>query len=142
MALASDSGQKDSAVVEAALMAGRQLIHFLGLDIEFKGGRRPVITDKKRTRYHSYTKGEARCTDEVKIANLGGDFQRSCKLGEVETEILAEFLPAANRSTAHLTEGSGHRLWEEDGKVFYEGCEIIRRRVMAACSIAEARLAV
>ena len=91
VAVASGSGQKDPAVVEAALMAGRQLINFLGLDIEFPDNGRPRITDGKRTGYHWYKKGDVKYTDEVKIVNLGGDFQNSCELGEARKKYWPSF---------------------------------------------------
>jgi hypothetical protein len=67
----------------------------------------------------------------VAIADLESDEER----------ILAEFIYAADKATAHLTEDSGHKLWENDGEVFFRGCEIIHQRVSAACSTAKDRLA-
>jgi hypothetical protein len=58
-----------------------------------------------------------------------------------ERRILAEFMYAANKASAHVTEDSNHKLWDNGGEVFFKGCKIIQRRVSAACSIAEARLA-
>jgi hypothetical protein len=55
--------------------------------------------------------------------------------------ILAEFMYGADKVTAHLTEDSGHKLWDNDGEVFFRGCEIIHQRVSAACSTAKVRLA-
>jgi hypothetical protein len=89
IALASDSGVRDPALVEAALMAGRQLIQFLGLGIEFRGYQGPFL--KPCTKYKPFGKGDDRCF-EVKIVNLGGDFQN---IKEPEEErLLAEFLYA------------------------------------------------
>jgi hypothetical protein len=134
-AIASDSQVKDPALVEAALMAGRQLIHFLGLKMEFEDGQRPILKPDK-----TYKSFNDRCY-EVKIVNLGGEFQEVADLDSKEKRILAEFIYAADKSTAHLTEDSGHKLWENDGEVFFRGCEIIHQRVSAACSTAKAKLA-
>lgn len=62
-------------------------------------------------------KGGVAYTDEVKIVNVGGEFQKPSELDESEKKILAEFLHAA---TAHLTEGSGHRLWDNGARCFSE----------------------
>jgi hypothetical protein len=133
IALAADSGVRDPAVVEAALMAGRQLIEFLGIGLERKGPR----TLKAKLCYQSF---EGRCY-EVKVVNLGGEFHDTKTLDTKEQTILAEFIYAAEKSSAHLTEDSKHKLWDDDGEVFYGGCKIITRLVRAACSIAESRLA-
>ena len=131
-ALAFNSGVKDPAIVEAALMAGKQLIQFLGLTVKFGNDGRPDLTNEKSEEYQSYKRGGVRYTDEVKIVNLGGEFQKRCELDKAEATMLAEFVHAANKSTAHLTEGSGHRLWDNGGEVFFGGCKIIHRRVSAA----------
>jgi hypothetical protein len=67
-ALRSDAGVRDPAIVEAALMAGRQLIQFLGLDIDFEDGGRPRLATKDKKRYH-YWKDRMKYTDEVRIVN-------------------------------------------------------------------------
>jgi hypothetical protein len=131
-ALAFNSGVKDPAIVEAALMAGRQLIQFLGLTVKFREDGRPDLTNEKSEEYQGYKRGGVRYTDEVKIVNLGGEFQKRCELDEAEATILAEFVHAANKSTAHLTEGSGHRLWDNGGEVFFKGCKIIDKLVSDA----------
>jgi hypothetical protein len=133
-AIATDSRVRDPALVEAALMAGRQLIQFLGLTIN-SNDQPPILKPDKRYRCF-----EDRCY-EVKIVNLGGQFQEVADLGADEERILAEFIYAADKSTAHLTEDSGHKLWENDGEVFFRGCEIIHQRVSAACSTAKVMLA-
>jgi hypothetical protein len=46
LAVAPASGLIDSAAVEAAIIAGRQLIQFLGLGIEFRGNERPFLKSK------------------------------------------------------------------------------------------------
>jgi hypothetical protein len=139
-ALASSPAVRDPALVEAALMAGRQLIQFLGFRLKFSGGGRPSFSDEKSEDYHPYEKDGVSYTDEVKIKNLGVECLKLSDLKNGEDDTLAEFLHGANKSTAHLTEGSGHRLNHEGGEVFYEGCEIITRLVKAACSVAESKL--
>jgi hypothetical protein len=135
IALASDPGVRDPAFVEATLMAGRQLIHFLGLGIEFRGKQGPFL--KPYTKYMPFGKGDDRCF-EVKIVNLGGDFQN---IKEPDEErILAEFVYAADKASAHLSQASNYKLWENGGQVFFRGCEIIMRLVSEACSVAESRL--
>jgi len=117
-------------------MAGRQLIQFLGLKIKSEDGQRPIL--KPDTTYRCF---KDRCY-EVKIVNLGGEFQEIADLESDEERILAEFIYAADKATAlFLTEDSGHKLWENDGEVFFRGCEIIHQRVSAACSTAKDRLA-
>jgi hypothetical protein len=68
------------------------------------------------------------------------DYLKLSDLKDGEADILAEFLYGANKSTAHLTRGSGHKLNDEGGKVFYRGCEIITRLVEDACRLAESKL--
>jgi hypothetical protein len=139
-ALASNPAVRDPAIVEAALMAGRQLIQFLGVTVKFQKDKR-VLTEEKKREYQSYKKDGIEYTDEVKIEDLGGDFLKICELDDDEPTILAEFVHAANKSTAHLTEGSGHKLWKNGGEVFFQGCEIIWHRVEAGCALAKERLA-
>jgi hypothetical protein len=139
-ALASNSGVRDPAIVEAALMSGRQLIQFLGLTVKFRKDGQPDLTNEKSEEYQSYKRGGVRYTDEVKIVNLGGEFQKRGELDQSEATILADFVHAANKSTAHLTEGSGHRLWDNGGDVFYKGCGIITRLVEDARKVAESKL--
>jgi len=98
------------------------------------------LIDAKSDEYHSYKKGGLRYTDEVRIKNLGGEFLKLSVSKDDEGEVLAEFLHGATKSTAHLTEGSGHRLNHEGGNIFYRGCEIITRLVEDACSVAESKL--
>ena len=140
-ALRSYPGVRDPALVEAALMAGRQLIEFLGFRTCLSANGRPFLSDKKTDKYHYYESGGVDYTDQVKLKNLGVECLKLSELKDGEDDTLAEFLYGANKSTAHLTEGSGHRLNHEGGKVFYEGCKIITRLVEDACSVAEARLA-
>ena len=116
-------------------MAGRQLIQSLGLGIEFRGYQGPFL--KPCTKYKPFGKGDDRCF-EVKIVNLGGDFQNIKE--PQEERLLAEFLYAADKASAHLTEASNHKLWDNGGHIFFRGCEIILRLVREACSVAESRL--
>jgi hypothetical protein len=125
----------DSAMVEAAIVAGRQLIYFLGLNIEFKGNDRPVLISD--ISYKDYGKPDAKYTDEVKIVNVGGALIRIDDLPEDYRRILAEFLHGASKSTAHLTEGSGHKLNENDGEVFCRGCELILKLVSTSLPIVQ-----
>ena len=76
----------------------------------------------------------------MKIKNLGVECLNLSDLKDGEDDTLAEFLHGANKSTAHLTEGSGHRLNHEGGKVFYRGCKIITRLVEDTCKVAESKL--
>ncbi len=133
-AIATDSRVRDPALVEAALMAGRQLIQFLGLTIKPKD-QPPSLRPAK-----GYRCFDDRCY-EVKIVNLGGEFLEVADLEPKEKRILEEFIYAADKSSAHLTEDSGHKLWQNDGEVFFGGCEIIHQRVSAACAMAKERLA-
>jgi hypothetical protein len=139
-ALASYQGVRDPALVEAALMAGRQLVQFLGFRLKFSRDGRPFLSDEKSEDYYPYEKEGVSYTDEVKIKNLGVECLKLSDLKDGEEDTLAEFLHGANKSTAHLTEGSGHRLNHEGGKVFYEGCKIITRLVEDACKVAESKL--
>lgn len=125
LAVAPARGLIDSAIIEAAVMAGRQLIYFLGLNIEFnKGSDRPVL--KSDTSYGAYGPKYDRRTDEVKIVNVGGQFQNLSKLTWRQKRELAEFLHGASKASAHLTEGSGHKL---NKRVFLRGCELIIKLV-------------
>ena len=116
-------GLVDSATIEATLMAGRQLIQFLGFNIDYpddKEGRPTLIKD---TEYHNYKRCCEKYTDEVKITDLGGSFLKLESLTDAEKSILVEFCHGASKSTAHLTEGSGHKL----DLVFCPGCDLILR---------------
>ena len=93
---------RDSAFVEAAIVAGRLLIQFLGLGIEHKGGLRLV----QRRNYH--VKGG--CTDEVKITDLGGRFVDVASLTPAVAQVLVHFHNGASKASAHLTWDSGHKL--------------------------------
>jgi hypothetical protein len=122
------SGLFDSAFMEAAIIAGRQLIQFLGFGIEYKEGF-PILVEC--TKYHRYKKDDgAYYTDEVKIKNLGGSFLKLEDLTDQEKSILAEFCHGASKSTAHLTEGSEHKL----DLVFCPGCELILKLVSTELS--------
>jgi hypothetical protein len=118
------SGLIDSAIVEAAIIAGRQLIQFLGFNIDYPDGKEgPILVED--TKYHSYKRGGDKYTDEVKIVNLGRPFLKLASLTDQEKSILAEFCHGASKSTAHLTEGSEHKL----DRVFCPGCDLILRLV-------------
>jgi hypothetical protein len=77
-------------------------------------------------------KGDDYYTDEVKVVNVGGAFIEMADLIEEEKRILAEFLHGPSKATAHLTEGSGHKLNENDGEVFSRGCVLILKLVSTA----------
>jgi hypothetical protein len=131
LAVAPASGLIDSAAVEAAIMAGRQLIQFLGLGIEFReDGQRPVLAEN--ISYESYKKGGSKYADEVKVIDVGGKFQKLADLTAEEKSILAEFLHGASKASAHLTEGSGHKL---DSPVFSQACVLILKLVSTALAI-------
>jgi hypothetical protein len=124
--LAPSRGLTDSAFAEAAIIAGRQLIQFLGFGIKYNGEGRPMLSEC--TNYHDYPKDGDKYTDEVKIVDLGGSFLRLESLTEEQRSILAEFYQGASKSTAHLTEGSDHKLRD----VFCPGCELILKLVSKA----------
>jgi hypothetical protein len=131
LAVAPASGLIDSAAVEAAIMAGRQLIQFLGLGIEFReDGQRPVLAEN--ISYERYKKSSSKYTDEVKVIDVGGKFQKLTDLTDEEKSILAEFLHGASKASAHLTEGSGHKL---DSPVFSQACVLILKLVSTALAI-------
>jgi hypothetical protein len=130
-AVAPPSSLTDSAAVEAAIMAGRQLIYFLGLNIQFRDDeQRPILVED--ISYESYKKSGSKYTDEVKVKNIGGQFQKLVDLTDEEKSILAEFLHGASKATAHLTEGSGHKL---DNAVFSRGCVLILNLISNALPI-------
>jgi hypothetical protein len=109
------------------------MIQFLGLGIRFqKNAERPSLVEK--TDYFSFEKEDGTYTDEVKIVNLGGDFQKLSALTDEQKVTLAEFLHGASKATAHLTEGSGHKLNENHCTVFICGCDLIIRLVTDALS--------
>jgi hypothetical protein len=122
------SGLVDSAIVEAAIIAGRQLIQFLGFGIKYNREGRPILAEC--TKYHDYGKDGDRYTDEVKIVDLGGSFLKLTSLTDQKKSILAEFCHGASKSTAHLTEGSEHKL----PYVFCPGCDLILKLVSIALS--------
>lgn len=90
------------------------MILFLGLNKKFKGKAGPFLA--KDIEYRAIAKNDDRCS-EVKIVNLGGDFQDPEGLDTKEQNILAEFVYAADKASAHLTEASNHKLWDDDGEV-------------------------
>jgi hypothetical protein len=144
LVVAPASGLIDSAIVEAAIIVGRQLIQFLGFNIEYPDHiEDPILAEC--TKYHRYKKGGDTYTDEVKIVNLGRPFLKLASLTDQERSILAEFCHGASKSTAHLTEGSEHKL----DLVFCPGCELIlklvstelsNRQLAASAPIGETRL--
>ena len=89
-AIGSDSAVRDPALVEAALMAGRQLIQFLGLTIK-PNDQPPSL--KPAQGYRCF---DDRCY-EVKIVNLGGEFLEVADLEPKEKRILEEFIYAADK---------------------------------------------
>jgi hypothetical protein len=91
-------------------------------------------TSKRRRNTFSYDREDGKYTDEVKIVNLGGDFQKLCSLSAEEKVTLAEFFHGASKATAHLTEGSDHKLNENQCAVFVRACNLIIRLVTEALS--------
>ena len=108
----------DSAMVEAGLIIGRQLLQFLGLGISHTPHLH-LITD---TGYHEYKRGTERYTDEVKVTDIRGCFVELPSLEESKRQILAEFYNAASKATAHLTVESAHNL---SPSIYDHGCAII-----------------
>jgi hypothetical protein len=99
---------RDAAFIEAAIVAGRLLIQFLGLGIEQRGGLRLV------PRRNYYVKNGY--TDEVKITDLGGRFVEVASLDPATAQVLAHFYNGASKASAHLTWDSGHQLDLENFK--------------------------
>jgi hypothetical protein len=64
-ALAAYPGVRDPALVEAALMAGQQLIQFLGFRLIFSRNGSPLLSDEKSEDYHPYEQDGVQYTDEV-----------------------------------------------------------------------------
>jgi hypothetical protein len=93
---------RDSAFIEAGVVAGRLLLQFLGLGIRRKGG----LTLVESRGYHT----ENGFTDEVKITDLGGSFVEVASLDAATTDTLAEFHNGASKASAHFTWDSGHQL--------------------------------
>ena len=62
-----------AAAVEAALVYGRQPIEFFGLGI--RPNKHPAVL-REKTAYYQYERYGILNTDEVKITDLGGQFQR------------------------------------------------------------------
>jgi hypothetical protein len=93
---------RDSAFVEAGIVAGRLLLQFLGLGIKRKGGLKLV----QRRDYYA----EDGLTDEVKIPDVGGRFVDISVLDSNTTDILARFHEGASKASAHFTWDSGHQL--------------------------------
>jgi hypothetical protein len=106
---------RDSAVVEAGIVAGRLLIQFLGFGIERRGGLR--IAPR-----HSYYVKDG-YTDEVKITDLGGRFVDAASLDPATAQVLAHFYNGASKASAHLTWDSGHQL---DLENFKQSIPVIR----------------
>ena len=93
---------RDSAFVEAAIVAGRLLLQFLGLGIDHRGGLRLV---ERRSYFASNG-----CTDEIKIPDVGGRFVDIASLDSDTRKILAHYYNGASKASAHLTWDSGHQL--------------------------------
>jgi|GEM_PF-2181186 len=92
---------------EAALVASRMFVQFLGLRTEHKPQLR-LIEDR------SYFTKDGR-SDEVKIADLGGNFVAiSRDLTVDEAALLARAHHAASKATAHLTYNSNHGFKPEE----------------------------
>jgi hypothetical protein len=105
----------ERAAFETALVHGRQLIEFLGLGTDFD--RDPPNLFPKES-YHRYKRNGVTYTDEVKITDIGGKFLKPSDLTPVEESILAQFSFGASKATAHLTEGSDHKLHEKAAPSF------------------------
>ncbi len=105
---------RDSAFIEAAMVTGRLLMHFLGLGIEHRSG--------KLVSQHGYHVRDG-ATDEVKVTDLGGRFVDVALLDQSTAQVLAHFYNGASKASAHLTWDSGHQL---DNSNFKHGVSIIR----------------
>jgi hypothetical protein len=108
------------------LVYGRQLIEFLGLGI--RPNKYPP-TLREKTTYHQYERDGNVNTDEVKITDLGRQFQKKSSLSKEAQSTLAEFCFGASKATAHLTEGSRHKLNDNNGAIFIRGCKLIEKLV-------------
>lgn len=92
---------------EAALLASRMFIQFLGL-------RTDHIPQLRLKEYRSYFTKDGK-SDEVKIVDLEGDFVTiSSDLTENEAALLARAHHAASKATAHLTFNSNHGFKPEE----------------------------
>lgn len=92
---------------EAALVASRMFIQFLGLKITHK----PHLSLIEDRSYYT-TDGKS---DEVKVADLGGCFVSiSRDLTRTESDLLAKTHHAASKASAHLTYGSKHGFNPQD----------------------------
>lgn len=92
---------------EAALVACRLFIHFLGLRISHQ----PTLRLFEDTTY--FDAGGR--SDEVKVKDLGGEFVNIARdLSPAEADLLARTYNGANKATAHLTAGSHHGFPPDD----------------------------
>lgn len=92
---------------EAALVASRMFIQFLGLRTEHKPQLR-LLEDR------TYFTKDGK-SDEVKIVDLGGDFVTILRdLTVDEAVLLARAHHAASKATAHLTYNSNHGFKPEE----------------------------
>lgn len=64
-------------------------------------------------------------SDEVKITDFGKESQDPCGLQPNVKADLAQFCFGASKATAHLTEGSHHKLNDDNGAIFIRGCKLI-----------------
>ncbi|MBA7639826.1 hypothetical protein ES703_47486 [subsurface metagenome] len=84
---------------EAALLACRVFMEFLGLGIKYKPD--PVLVEKR-----DYFSMDGSTTNEVKVIDLGGSFVSLTELMASEQSTLATVYHMAHKATAHFTFGA------------------------------------
>jgi len=84
---------------EAALLACRVFMEFLGLGIKYNP--HPVLVEKR-----AYFSRDGQTTDEIKVVDLGGSFVSLKELSASEQKTLAIIFHMAHKATAHLTLGA------------------------------------
>jgi len=106
----------DNQAFEAAAVAGRSLLAFLGVAFDRKKG---VLVP-----YHSHIRLKGGLTDEVKAPDVGGRYVEIERLTAHDAAILARFIEGVHKACAHFTWKSEHRL---DPLTFTEASDLILR---------------
>lgn len=105
----------DNQAFEAAAVAGRVLLGFLGVGYDSKK------ETLREDRTHQAKNG---LTDDVKIVDVGGRYVDVASLSQEETVVLTRFIHGVHKACAHLTAGSNHGL---DVATFQSAAPIIQR---------------
>ena len=104
----------DDQAFEAAAVAGRVVLDFLGIGYDQKR------ESLKAERTHRCVNG---LTDDVKVVDLGGRYIDFSELNEVDTAMLTRFIHGVHKACAHLT-ASKHGL---DSATFQAAASLISR---------------